>query len=515
MIKHKKGIGTAAIVILLASLTTSPSFAAGSFVDDVDISYWVRDSLRVDPRVDAAEISVDSERGIVTLSGTVNNLAEKQYADLEAKKINGVLGVINEISVTPVWRSDADIKQSVKRRILASAAITSEGIMVTSSDGRVTLSGEVASWGEAQQAGLLASEVVGVKKVTNNLAAVWRTERSDQAIKKDAIAALQRDVYLSGLPIKVAINDGVLTLTGSVGSVFESDRAMQKVRWIANVKGVVSDLKIEGWEDRDARKQSVWPSDDALKRAIKAELDEDTRLVATDIAVRAYQGAVTLDGTVNSYYQRRVVEQDAKNVVGVGFVINNLLVAAVSRSDWQIQDDIAFNFNVDYTLEGFHLTSKVKDGVVTLSGEVLDWFEKAHAEDVAAGVLGVKRVINRIAIHQANRKSDQALTKDITSSFKWNWTTSPVRNDIKVSVHNGVATLKGDVDTWSERREADRVAFRTPGIWAVDNQLTVNGYDYQWDEWLDTNIPGQYDPFYYPDYIPYYDYPSYYWWDNS
>lgn len=510
--KHKTGIGSAVIVILLVSLTAAPSFADEPLAD-VDISYWVRDSLRIDPRVDASEIGVTSERGIVTLSGNVDNLAAKQYANLEAKKINGVLGVINKITVTPIRRPDTDIKHAVKRRILGSAAITSEGIKVTSKNGWVTLTGEVTDWGEVQQAGLLASEVRGVKKVTNDLVSVWQAKRGDQAIKNDAIAAFQRDLYLNSLPITVAVKDSVITLSGTVGSVFESDRAIQKVRWISNIKGVVSDFKIEGWENRGARKKTVWPSDDALKRAIKDELNQDPRVAAADVIVRSSLGTITLDGTVNSYYQKRVAEQDAHNVVGVAYVTNNLLVTATRRSDWQIQNDIAFNFIEDYTLEGFHLTNKVKGGVVTLTGEVYNWFEKYHAEDVAAGVLGVKRVINRIAVYQVSLKSDQALARDITGSLKWNWTTWPVRNDIKVSVSNGVATLKGNVDNWSERQEADRVTLRTDGIWAVDNQLTVKGYDYQWDEWLDMNIPGQYDPYYYPIYIPYYyDYP---WWDNS
>lgn len=513
MTKYKKSIGMTAIAILLAFLVVAPSFA-GEPVVDIDISYWVRDSLRIDPRVDVSKISVSSEGGIVTLSGRVNNLAAKQYADFEAKKINGVVGVINKIKVMPTWRSDIDIRHAVKRRILGSAAITSEGIMVASDNGQVILTGEVANWGEVQQAGLLTSEVLGVQKITNNLVTVWRSERSDQTIKNDAIAALQRDVYLSGLPISVGINGGIITLIGSVGSAFESDRAMQKVRWISNVKGVVSDLKIEGWENCGARKKTVWPSDDALKRAVKDELAADSRVTSADISIRSYLGAITLDGTVNSYYQMQIAEQDANDVVGVAYVTNNLLVTSETRSDWQIQDDIIFNFEVDYTLEDFDLKNKVKDGVVTLTGEVHYWFEKYHAADVAAGVLGVKWVINRIAVHQAGLKNAKILTKDITNGLKWNWTTWPVRNDIKVSVTNGIASLAGDVHTWSERREADRVALRTDGVWAVDNQLTVNGYNYQWNEWFDRNIPEQYDPYYYPDYIPYYDdYP--FWWGSN
>jgi len=514
MIKCRKRLGAAAIVMLLACLATTSLFAAEPMTD-VDISYWVRDSLRIDPRVDAARISVASEQGIITLTGTVDNLAAKQYADLEAKKINGVRGVINEITVIPVWRSDADIRHAVKRRILGSAAITSEDIRVTVEDGRVTLLGETPDWGEVQQAGLLASEVVGVKKVTNDIVAVWQRERSDQDIKKDAIAALQRDVYLSGLPIVVDVKGGIIKLKGSVGSAFEANRAMQKVRWISNAKGVVTDFKVEAWEDRGARVEKVWPSDDALVQAVKEELDLDPYVVTADIAVRSNLGTITLDGSVGSYYQSRIAEQDAGNVVGVGQVINNLLVRDASRSDWLIQDDITFNLNTDYALQGLQLKDKVKNGVVTLSGEVNSSFEKYHAGDVAAGVLGVRRVINHISVVRVTwLMSDRSLANDINNALEWNWNTFPVHNNIKVSVADGIATLEGKVNNWSERREAERVAFRTAGIWAVDNRLTVNGYKYQWDQRLYyENIPGKYDPNYYPGNMwKYYNHS--YLWDN-
>ncbi len=279
----------------------------------------------------------------------------------------------------------------------------------------------------------------------------------------------------------------------------------------------MSDLKIEGWENRGARKEKAWPSDDALKQAVMAELDLDPYVVTADITVRASLGSITLDGTVGSYYQMLIAGQDASNVVGVGWVVNNLLVRGASRSDWLIEDDIAFDFDTDYALDGFQLRSKVNNGVVTLTGEVHNGFEKYHAGDVAAGVLGVRQVINRIAVVQsAGLKSDQVLAGDVTNGLRWNWTTWPVRKDIKVSVSNGVATLKGAVDSWSERREAGRVAFRTAGIWAVDNQLTVTSYgtDYPWDQWFDKSIPGQGDPTYYPGHMwKYYEHP--YLWDNS
>jgi len=72
--------------------------------------------------IEASEITVRSQEGIVTLSGKVKNLAAKPCAALEAKKINGVLSVINKIVVKPSYRRDANIAKDVRRRILNSLA---------------------------------------------------------------------------------------------------------------------------------------------------------------------------------------------------------------------------------------------------------------------------------------------------------------------------------------------------------------------------------------------------------
>ena len=113
--------------ILLGVLGDTQSFAADK-VADHDITYWVKNALRHDARIGASEITVRSQEGIVTLSGKVKNLAAKRYASLEAKKINGVLSVINKIEVKPSYRRDMDITHDVRRRILNSAVIESQGI---------------------------------------------------------------------------------------------------------------------------------------------------------------------------------------------------------------------------------------------------------------------------------------------------------------------------------------------------------------------------------------------------
>ncbi|UCB53455.1 MAG: BON domain-containing protein [Candidatus Zixiibacteriota bacterium] len=311
----------------------------------------------------------------------------------------------------PGFRSDVDIEDAVRRHILNSAVIESQGLTVTCAGGKVTLSGMVDSLGESEEAGLLASEVRGVRDVKNNILIKLKRKHSGQEIKNDAVAALERDVYLIGLPITVTVKDTVITLTGSVGNFYEKERATEEVRWIMNVSGVKNKLKVEWSKNCGVRKDETWPSADALKKALRAELDQDSRVDASGITVKAAYGHVIVDGFVSDDYQKRIAEQDVRDVVGVRWVTSNLLVTADQREDRAVRDDVQFNLDTDFTLEGFNLHTKVKDGVVTLSGSVHAWNKKRYAGDVATRVRGVRKVINNIKVVRERRHSDAALIK--------------------------------------------------------------------------------------------------------
>lgn len=488
--KANTALVTLAVALVMLGVAAVSSAYAAIRVADRDIDMWVRTALRQDERVDASRITVGTSDGIVTLSGVVENLAAKEYADREAKKVSGVLGVVNQLVVEPAWRSDHDIEQAVRRRILNSAVVNSNDIAVSSVGGSVTLTGEVDSWSEWDEAGLLARGVGGVRKVTNDLTTRWELARTDTEIKNDAVAALERDVYTTGLPIAVTVEDGVITLTGSVGNAFEKERAGDTVRWIANVRGVDNVLDVE-WEwNREVRDQAPEPSDSSLRRAVRAELDHDWRLDSSKVNVDVTNGHVVLDGTVASDYERRVAERDAGDVVGVGWVTNDLFTRYDEREDSVILEAVRFDLGSDSVVGDSHITAAVVNGTVTLSGEVPTWYQKFHAGDVAAGVRGVRRVVNDLRVSKTTWKSDADLTEAVKSRLTWNWTTWWVHDDIGVTVENGIATLSGDVNKWSQRREAGIVAAETQGVRKVDNRITVKGYDYPWDEWYTKDTYG-------------------------
>jgi len=457
---------------------------AGTSPADSDINFWVKGALMEDPRVLEFEITTKTNDGVVTLAGIVDNLAAKTFAVSEAKKINGVKAVIDKLIVEPSFRSDTDIAHAVRRRILSSSSIKAQGITVTCKDGVVTLSGKVDSYAEEQQAELLASEVGGVTEVKNDILTTWSMVRSDKEIKGDVVAALGRDVYLSGMPIIVKVGSGIVTLSGDVGNAYEKDRAEDDVRWIANVIKVKNNLSVKWYDEEGVREDRKWLNEEELAGAVRKALNQDSRLAAFDITVVVQYGHVTLDGAVFTHYEKRIAEEDARNVVGVGWVTNNLITRIDQREDWALEGDIDFNLYTDAVLKPFDVSASVVNGTVTLTGVVHTWYQKSHAYDVASRVLGVKNVVNKVVINREKWKTDAELLKAIKSRLKKDWKTWWISKKINVTVKDYVATLEGDVNTWAQRNKAGELALHTIGIRKVDNRLTVKGFEYSWDEFI-------------------------------
>lgn len=255
----------------------------------------------------------------------------------------------------------------------------------------MTLSGTVDSYAERYQAELLASEVHGVKEVKNSIFTKWESSRSDQEIKNDVLAALERDVYLSGLPITASVEDGTVTLSGSVGNAYEKQRAADDARWISNVTNVKNDLGVKWYEEHGVRGKKPIRTEEQLAASVYDALRQDTRVPSSDIHVNVQYGHVTLDGSVYTRYEEQIAEEDAQNVVGVAWVSNHLFARADKRADWAIAGDVDFNLATDAVLDGFDIDTNVKDGIVTLSGQVHSWYERSHADSVASRVKGVKR----------------------------------------------------------------------------------------------------------------------------
>ena len=486
-----------AVVLMTAAATGAPRPPALEVQDvgDEQITGWLEGLLREDPRIEASRIIVTTRHGFVELSGTVHSLPARSFIELAAQRISGVRGVINNIEVAPPRRDDSEIAGDVLRRLSANSVLRVTGIVVRSRDGAVSLLGEVTDRSRRDEAGAVASEVRGVRSVSNALRIAGRAPRSDVELIRLVAAVLDRDAYLAGFPINVSVRDGRVVLSGTVANAFAKTRAERRADNVVGVRGVENRLHIEPGSKRVMRQRQVRPADGDVRRTVIAELDSDGRVDSSSLSVDVSHGAVVLDGTVASYYQKVIAERDARQVNGVRHVVNSLEVDPSRTDDRRIAEEVRSSLESDGALTGSRIDVGVSSGVVTLSGAVAGRYAKLHAEEVASRPLGVRRVVNLLGWSPSDRPSNAELEREIGERLASDWLTAPMRVRIGVSVLDGIATLTGRVELWAERCEAARVAIATRGVWLVDNELRVVGQPFPLDRWY-SEADFLFDPWY-------------------
>jgi osmotically-inducible protein OsmY len=190
---------------------------------------------RTIPRSTGVTVTVAS--GVVTLTGTVSNLAQKQSIINIAQRTVGVRSVVDRIRVVPAQvRSDADIVQAVRSSLVGNLSQEElSAITVTSRNGVVTLSGTLASSYPKQVAGVLASWVPGVVDVRNSITVRPGELRRDLDIQADVRERFARNPFIPATRISVSVAGGVVTLTGIVDSFLQSEQAENVARFTPGV----------------------------------------------------------------------------------------------------------------------------------------------------------------------------------------------------------------------------------------------------------------------------------------
>jgi len=115
----------------------------------------------------------------------------------------------------------------------------------------------------------------------------------------------------------------------------------------------------------------------------------------------------------------------------------------------------------------------VKDGIVTLTGWVDSYLKKPAAEEAAQRVFGVKAVANDIEVRLPGfaERTDADLAAAVLNALRWD--AAIPAGKVAVAVSQGWVTLKGEVDHYFQKRDAEPAIERLSGIRGVSNLLTV------------------------------------------
>lgn len=342
-------------VVLGVSLASSSVLAASSdsmITAKAKLALWTSD-------VRSRSVQVDTNDGVLTLSGKVPTAEQKALAEKKARSIEGVKDVKSFLQVVPaseekrVERSDKELEDAVKTALKNDPSLEDSKITVKDvSKGVVMLGGEAKTYSDHLRAIGLVDRTPGVKRVTSDVKnpKSWTREERVEFTRRDATP-------------KAADNE----------------------------------------VDVDQPRRSG-PGDASITASVKLRLFTTAEIPSTQINVDTMDNVVSLFGIVPTDEVKRTAEAEASRVKGVASVENHLQVVpssqkeAVKEKDEELTKALKLAFKdrkelgrVDY---------QVKNGVVQLTGRVDSMEDEYEAVRAARSVKGIRNVVNQLKVDE-------------------------------------------------------------------------------------------------------------------
>jgi osmotically-inducible protein OsmY len=218
-------------------------------------------------------------------------------------------------------KTDTQLQRDVIDELQFDPSIDASNIgVIAKQGGIVTLTGKVSSYADKYGASEAAERVLGVKAVSDELKVDLPLlhKRDDQEIAQAAVSALKWHVWIPQDAIKVRVEQGWVTLEGTVDYKFQQSAAEDAVQHLTGVIGVSNMINL--------KKSVVTPSE--LKVKIENALNRAAELDGQRINVEVEGNNVVLRGKVSSCAEREEAERAAWSAPGVWAVDDKLEIAA-------------------------------------------------------------------------------------------------------------------------------------------------------------------------------------------
>ncbi len=214
--------------------------------------------------------------------------------------------------------------------------------------------------------------------------------KTDNQLQHDVMAELEWDPHVDHADIGVAVNDGVVTLSGYVKSYPEKMAAERAARRVAGVKAIAEEIKVRFASDPKT-------ADHEIAKRILDLFAWHVSIPKDMVKLKVEHGWVTLTGTVDWFYQKEEAAKTAGLITGV-LGVSNLIEVKKLPVAADIKDRIMAAFRRQANLDATGVTVVKEGSTVRLGGMVRAWNERGVAERAAWAAPGVNKVEDDIIV---------------------------------------------------------------------------------------------------------------------
>lgn len=214
---------------------------------------------------------------------------------------------------------------------------------------------------------------------------------TDKLLKQEILDELDFEPSVDAAGIGVAVENGVVTLSGHVSSYPQKIAAEDAVRRVRGVRAIAEEIQIRFPYDKKT-------ADDEIAKRAADILGWNIMLSQDAIKPTVQNGWVTLKGQVEWQYQKELAEADVRKLSGV-FGVNNQLTLRPGVQVPDIKQKIEDALKRNATTEAKDIRVTVHDGrKVTLEGNVHSWYERQAVKTAAWSAPGVQSVEDRLTL---------------------------------------------------------------------------------------------------------------------
>ncbi len=214
--------------------------------------------------------------------------------------------------------------------------------------------------------------------------------KTNEILKRNVLEAIQWEPLLHAAEIGVIVNDGIVTLTGTVDSYAKKLEAENAAKKVAGVKAIVEEIKIDYGH-------YAFTTDEEIAKEVIDAFESSYTIPEDKLKIKVEKGWVTIFGDVNWYYQKEAARNAILNLKGVRGATNNIEIIPDAKDEIE-KKDIEKALRRNWAINYDDIDIVVEGNKVTLLGVVDSYYEKDEAERIAYNAPGVWSVNNELVV---------------------------------------------------------------------------------------------------------------------